>query len=83
MHFDFDWDFVKAEENRKKHRISFRQATQVFNDPRRLEKLDVREDYGEERWTVIGSVMAGTLFVVYTIRTRKFRIISARKGPSE
>ena len=30
---DFEWDDAKAEANRRKHKINFRAATGVFDDP--------------------------------------------------
>jgi len=51
----------------------------VFEDEYRIEELDDR-DYGEERWTAIGQISAGFVFVVYTVRNGVIRLISARKA---
>lgn len=80
MQFDFEWDEAKAVLNERKHGMNFRQAILVFNDVQRLERIDLRDDYGEVRWEVIGMVMPRLLFVVYTARAAKRRIISARKA---
>ena len=42
--------------------------------------LDTREEYGEERWIVLGRVDEWTLVVVYTLRGSNLRLISARKA---
>ena len=44
--------------------------------PRR--SLDNREDYGEDRYVIIGLVKNRLLFVAYTMRGKVIRIISAR-----
>ncbi len=51
----------------------------VFLDPNRLEREDKR-DYGEIRIQVIGIVSQVVLFVVYTKRDNRYRIISARRA---
>jgi len=77
---EFEWDSAKAALNLRKHRISFPYATRVFLDPYRQERLDTRDEYGEERWTVFGRVDEWILVVVYTIRGSNIRLISARKA---
>ena len=46
---EFEWDENKNRENKGKHGISFQRAAKIFDDSRRLEKVDDRWDYGEER----------------------------------
>jgi uncharacterized DUF497 family protein len=50
----------------------------VFKDPLAIESLDDREDYGEDRFVIIGMVDGRLLFVAYTLRGETIRIISAR-----
>jgi uncharacterized DUF497 family protein len=50
----FEWHKKKAVRNYSKHRVSFEEARGVFRDAFAVEKLDDREDYGEERYTLIG-----------------------------
>ncbi len=76
----FEWDTPKAANNYAKHGISFDEAKGVFRDTFAFEKLDDREDYGEERYTLIGMAGNKLLFVVYTERGEKIRLISARKA---
>jgi uncharacterized DUF497 family protein len=76
----FEWDDDKALENLKKHEVSFESARRVFDDVFGVGYLDDREDYGEERWIRLGMVSGTILFVVYTERSDRKRIISAREA---
>ena len=53
-------------------------AKDVFKDPFAIEWLDDREDYGEDRYVIIGMANNRLLFVAYTMRGEAIRIISAR-----
>ncbi|MDY8109032.1 BrnT family toxin [Fulvimarina sp. 2208YS6-2-32] len=77
---DFEWDEAKDISNFRKHTIRFRSATAVFNDPARLVFEDEREDYGERRFIVMGLIGPRLYVVIFTERSGKIRIISARKG---
>lgn len=62
------------------HGVSFDLAKTVFKDPFALEWLDEREEYGEERFVIIGMAEGKILlFVAYTEREERIRIISARR----
>jgi uncharacterized DUF497 family protein len=74
----FEWDDGKALENYAKHGVSFQAATRIFRDPFAIERVDDREDYGEERFAITGIVDGRVLVVVYTLRNGKMRLISAR-----
>jgi uncharacterized protein len=74
---EFEWDEQKAEANLARHAISFQIAKQAFDDPAALDRFE-RHDNGEERFNVLGMVQGRLLFVVYTIRNGRKRIISAR-----
>lgn len=75
---DFEWDPKKAQSNYSKHGVDFEMATQVFDDPHALFLYD--ESHGEERFTIIGRVGTAVLFVVYTERNSRNRIITARRA---
>ena len=75
----FEWDSEKAKRNKIKHGIGFKLATRVFEDEDRIEKRDDEHSQDEERWQVIGKV-ENILFVVYTERGEKIRLISAREA---
>ena len=53
-------------------------ARDVFKDPVAIEWLDDLEDYGEDRYVIIGMVDNRLLYVAYAMRGEAIRIISAR-----
>ena len=75
----FEWDDDKAAANRRDHGVTFDQAVKAFRDPFAIEKIDDRENYGEERVNLIGMCDSMLLHVTYTDRGRRTRIISARR----
>ena len=77
---EFEWDSAKDAANLAKHGVRFAQAVRIFADARRLERIDRRRDYGEERRQAIGSVDGRVLLVAYTLRGGRVRIISARRA---
>ena len=74
-----EWDDNKAEMNWKKHRIHFEDAALIFLDENRIDEFDEEHSDYEERRKVIGMV-ENILFVVYTERGEKLRLISARNA---
>ncbi len=78
--YSFEWDDRKAEDNLRKHKISFLTASLVFEDPFLLVEEDESEDYGEIRLLATGVVKSVTIIVAYTDREDRTRIISARKA---
>jgi uncharacterized protein len=77
---DFEWDEAKAVENYAKHGVSFEGARTVFKDAFAVEELDDREDYGEERFTIVGMSGNTLLYVAYALRGTRIRLISARRA---
>ena len=73
----YEWDSVKENANIQKHGIDFDTAILVFEDDSRIEWYDEEHSGMEERYNTIGMVH-DVLFVVYTERGAKTRIISAR-----
>ncbi|MBR5913620.1 MAG: BrnT family toxin [Selenomonadaceae bacterium] len=74
-----EWDDNKAALNWKKHKIYFEDAARVFLDDNRIDEFDEEHSDFEERRKVIGMV-ENILFVVYTERGEKLRLISARNA---
>jgi uncharacterized DUF497 family protein len=70
---DFEWDDAKAESNFRKHGVDFEEATRVFDDPLRIEWFDDRQNYGEDRFLVLGEVAGRILLVAYTMREETIR----------
>ena len=75
-------DEAKREANLVKHGVDFVDALGVFADPLRVERVDQRREYAEERRQVVGTVRGQVLFVVYTLRGEVRRLISARRANS-
>ena len=76
----FEWSDAKARANVAEHKVTFETARLVFDDPRSLEEIDDRFDYGEDRFNITGMAGGRLLTVTYTERSGRFRIISARKA---
>lgn len=74
----YEWDENKRELNKIKHGLDFALVEFVFNDPKKLDIVDNRKDYGEARRCVIGKIGNRIFFVVYTVRNESIRIISFR-----
>lgn len=77
---EFEWDDAKAEANWRKHKVRFEHAAEACEDAYALIELDDSQDYGEDRFILIGQAFGGVLTVVYTERNGRFRIISAREA---
>ncbi len=73
---DLIWDAAKSERNLRERGFDFGFASLIFKG-RMLERRDARHTR-EIRFQAIGEVEGAILFVVYTIRDGKCRIISAR-----
>lgn len=75
----FEWDPGKAESNRRKHRVSFREAATVFEDPLSITVPDPDHSVGETHFILIGSSTSlQVLVVVHLERGDRIRLISAR-----
>lgn len=76
----FIWDESKNSRNRKRHGVSFEQASSLF--ARGDEYLDIFDDAhsdDEDRFIAIGPISRGIVLVVYTEEEDDVvRIISAR-----
>jgi len=76
---EFEWDNRKASKNRKKHRVSFREAASVFGDPLAITFDDPDHSAEEHRMLTFGVTRTGKMVVVsHTERNGSMRIISAR-----
>jgi uncharacterized DUF497 family protein len=78
---EYEWNEANAAGNVAKHGIAFSAAARALDDPRRIEWLDDRFDYGQDRVLNLCMDRAVVLFVVTTMRSDDLcRIISARKA---
>ncbi len=76
---DFDWDSHNINKIRKKHNVQFPEAEEVFFDINLTILPDPTHSIAEERYLALGKTKTGRqLFVVFTERAGKIRIISVR-----
>ncbi len=83
----FEWDPAKDSINQQKHRVSFSEAREVFEDPLHVSFLDHRYSYFEERWITLGQSKARKILVVANLffnadGEEVVRILSAREASS-
>jgi uncharacterized DUF497 family protein len=77
----FEWDENKNLENIRKHGISFSVAIEAFDDELAIPFSDHEHSTaGEARYALLGMCKAGLVFISFTIRGTKYRIISVRKA---
>ena len=58
----YEWDDRKATSNLRDHGVDFTDAIAALEDPNRLEDIDTRFTYGEERVQVVGMAEGRILF---------------------
>ena len=83
LYIRFEWDATKENTNKKKHGISFREASTVFEDETAIIFDDPEHSSDEERSIILGfSNNANLLIVCHCLRKNGsvIRIISARKA---
>ena len=75
----FDWDHGNTNKN-EKHGVNDRETEEVFFDKNKKTFRDKLHSNKEERFRIIGKTKKNrVLFIVFTIRDDKLRVISARK----
>ena len=76
----FDWDKGNTHKNRLKHGITPEESESVFLDSDALVIPDIRHSKTEKRFILVGtSEKDRYIFIVFTIRNEKIRIISSRR----
>lgn len=77
--FEFEWDKGNIEKN-KKHSVEDKEAEEAFFDEGKVIFKDKIHSTGvEERFILLGKTKKNRiLYIVFTERKEKFRIISAR-----
>ena len=79
----FEWDRNKNEINKKKHKISFEEASTVFYDDAALVIDDPEHSEADDRFIILGLSRRANLLVVchcYRESDSVIRLISARKA---
>lgn len=75
----FEWDDNNRTKNWDKHQVSTSECEEVFFNLPLLLADDVKHSQEEKRFYVLGQTNAGRrLFISFTIRKNKIRVISAR-----
>jgi uncharacterized DUF497 family protein len=75
----FEWDDGNATKNWRKHDVSQSECEQVFFNRPLILRRDGKHSDLEPRYYVLGSTDIGRLlFMVFTIRGERIRVISAR-----
>lgn len=75
----FDWDTGNREKNWLKHQVGTGECEEVFFNLPLLLMDDPVHSQAESRYYVLGQTNAGRpLFVVFTVRSNKIRVVSAR-----
>jgi uncharacterized DUF497 family protein len=77
----FEWDKGNIDKSFKKHGITPNEAEEVFLDEDIFLLKDIKHSQAEERFEAIGKITKGEiLFLAFTVRGDKIRIISARRA---
>lgn len=75
---DFEWDAEKAEENLRKHKVTFSEAAESFSDPDGFVLRDDKHSGREERFYWVGKSASDRIITTrYTKRGGKIRIIGS------
>lgn len=75
----FEWDSGNRGKNFTGHRVTDQECEEAFFDPNKRILRDTPHSDREERFLLLGKTKMGrVLFVVFTARGDKIRVISAR-----
>ncbi len=75
----FEWDEHNLYKNERKHNVHYTEVEELFFNRPLVVGDDHKHSQSEKRYYVLGRTDAGRkLFVVFTIRNNKIRVISAR-----
>ena len=80
LEMEFEWDGDKSDACFTERGFDFAYVAQAFFDPLRCVAADMRFDYGEPRYQLLGGIEGRVFFIAYTLRSDVIRIISARKA---
>ena len=77
---NFEWDEDKSRCCLHDRGFDFAYAAYAFGVPQKVVRRDRRQDYGEDRYQLIGRIADRVFVVIFTQRLGAIRIISARKA---
>lgn len=76
----FEWDVKRELKNLSKHKVSFREAIEVFADLHVIHLEDSGHSSEEDRFYAVGKSFKGSIITVrYTVRGNLIRIFGAAK----
>jgi hypothetical protein len=76
---EFVWDKGNIDKSWKKHRVTNQECEEVFFDKKKKIYKDKLHSIGEDRFILLGKTKKKRLlYVVFAVRNKKIRIISAR-----
>ncbi len=77
---EFEWDEYNIDKNWKRHGVRYTECEEVFFDPHLKTIPDEKHSQWEHRFLALGKTKTGRrLFVAFTQRVGKVRVISARE----
>jgi uncharacterized protein len=69
LRYNCEWDRTKAQQNMRKHKVSFQRAATILRDPRAVSIFDEEDSSEEDRWITMGKDAGGTILVmIHTFR---------------
>lgn len=75
----FDWDQWNITKSKEKHNVTFIECEETFFNSPLVAREDKKHSESEKRYYLLGKTDLGRLlFIVFTIRKNKIRVISAR-----
>ena len=75
----FDWDSGNSNKNKRNHAVEDWECEEVFFDSKKVILKDKLHSDKEERFILLGkSKQERLLYIAFTIRREKVRVISAR-----
>lgn len=76
---EFDWDKNNKYKNWEKHKVDFRECEQIFFNRPLKTFYDTNHSQKEDRFIALGITdKRRRLNIIFTIRNKKIRVISAR-----
>lgn len=76
---EFQWDKGNKGKNYQKHKVTDQECEEAFFDQNKKILKDVLHSHHEERYILLAQTKQNRiLFIVFTIRSNKVRVISAR-----
>ena len=77
--FQFNWDSGNSDKSKSNHNVEDWECEEVFFDPKKVILKDKLHSGQEERFILLGQTrQSRLLYLVFTIRNEKVRVISAR-----